>query len=204
MISEIRSGSVLPKLYVAAIDKYGQVVTSINQGLVYSRAVERLKEGEDPSAFEPLLSNLNTNEWKNGVIELSNLTLKGEPGRAYEIILTSPVIDTSLPDAALFLQESEASAVNIHLGVHFRKCEEGEAFQSDGECVNCAPGTYLLSAPSSPQECEVCPGDAICYGGNMIGPKSGFWRSGPYSLNFLPCLRAEGCLETEAGENYNP
>ena len=195
---------MLPDLYIGAFDKYGQIVSNLKSGVMYSRAIEKVREGQSGSSFEPLLSNLNSNEWHNGVIHLTNLTLKGEPGKHYEIVFTSPVFDTSRPDVKNYLEESGSSAVNIHLGVHFRKCLEGEAFQSDGECVECPPGTYLLKAPESPQECQACPNDAICYGGSTIGPRSGFWRSGPYSLNFIPCLRTEGCLETEPGSNYDP
>lgn len=58
-------------------------MSNLNQGLVFSRAVEKLREGQTASLFEPLLSNLNTNQWQNGVMELSNLILKGEPGKTY-------------------------------------------------------------------------------------------------------------------------
>lgn len=151
---------------MAAFDKYEQIVTNVQRGTVYTTAKEKKLEEQAASTFEPLLSNLNTNEWANGVIEVTNLKLKGEPGKTYEIIFTSPKIDPALPDTLQYLEEAGQSEVMLAVEVMFRKCEAGEAFQSDGECVMCPEGRYLLEPPSAPQECKVCPEEAICYGGN--------------------------------------
>ena len=151
VLEDVRSGSELPSLFIAAFDKYGQIVSNIQLGTVYTTAKEKVKQGEEPSTFEPLLSNRNTNEWTNGVIQVTNLKLKGEPGKTYEIVFTSPKIDPALPDAQNYLSSVGQSEVMLTVEVQFRKCLPGEAFQSDGECVICPEGKYLLEAPVSPQ-----------------------------------------------------
>ncbi len=137
-------------LYVGAFDKYGQLVTRVNNGTAYLVAREVIEEGESPSTFKALLSNENTNEWVNGVFKLDNLKLNGEPGKDYEIIITSPKIDENLPDTKAYLEELGTVGVSLRLGVQFRLCASGEKFVSDGACVACPQGSYLIEAPRSP------------------------------------------------------
>ena len=63
-----------------------------------------------------------------------------------------------------------------------------------GECSRCPPNTFLLEAPALPTDCSVCPHNAVCFGGNEVGPQPGFWRSDESSLTFLPCFYQPACL----------
>ncbi len=80
----------------------------------------------------------------------------------------------------------------------------GEAFLLSGECRLCEAGTYLLSAPSSPTICSSCPANAVCLGGNEIGPAAGYWRETAESLNFFACFNPPACLGTLAGASFSP
>ena len=147
----------MPSLYIAAFDKYGQVVTTVNNGTAYLLAKETLVAGETPSEFKALLSNENTNEWVNGVLKLDNLKLNGEPGKDYEIAITSPKIDETKPDRINFLSSSSNNQAALRLQIDFRLCQSGEKFVSDGACVTCPKNSFLIDAPRSPQDCLPCP-----------------------------------------------
>lgn len=55
-------------------------------------------------------------------------------------------------------------------------CEAGNALNSDGSCVPCPRGSYLLTAPTSVISCKECPATAECPGGSGLNPLFGFWR----------------------------
>ena len=137
-------------------------------------------------------------------MKLENIKLNGEPGREYEIIISSPKIDPSLPDTIEYLERNGLTDVNLRLTIQFRLCLSGEKFVSDGACVRCPANTYLIEPPRSPQECLECPENAICYGGNEIGPIPGYWRSSFESTNFIPCLYEQSCKESKDNEAYSP
>lgn len=64
----------------------------------------------------------------------------------------------------------------------------------NGECSPCrAEIEYLDFAPTSPTNCEACPHQANCFGGDEIGPKAGYWRSSADSMNFLECFNQGAC-----------
>ena len=66
--------------------------------------------------------------------------------------------------------------IEASIYVHFRRCEAGEAFLRTGECQICDKLSFSLEAPTQPTECQACPQNAVCLGGDKIGPAPGLWR----------------------------
>jgi len=64
------------------------------------------------------------------------------------------------------------------------------------QCMLCAPGTYSFEREFlTKTNCLIC-GDNLnfyCnYGGNLLTPKKGFWRTAN-STRFYPCLNEDFC-----------
>ena len=58
-----------------------------------------------------------------------------------------------------------------------RPCILGEGLRESGACYECPENTYLLQAPTTPQDCKRCDNETTyCLGGKMVGPKPGYWR----------------------------
>ena len=104
-----------------------------------------------------------------GVFNLTDVTFFGEPGSDATLVISSPFIDGTL--------ELADPDYSIAPTISFRSCLSGEEFTSDGQCLECSPGSYLIEAPSSPTTCLICPYNAECFGGNKVSPKPGYWRS---------------------------
>ena len=155
-------------MYVALVDGSEQVVTASND----DQLVLRMTSTE--SAYSPLYNIQTPLRSSLGVFNLSDVVFIGEPGSNVTLTITSPYIDESLE-----LTEADYS---LNATLSFRKCIEGEKFTSDGECVWCIEGFYLLEAPTSPRSCLKCPSNADCFGGNLIAPQPGYWRSSNTSL----------------------
>mmetsp|Transcript_20833 Transcript_20833/g.19878 ORF Transcript_20833/g.19878 Transcript_20833/m.19878 type:complete len:352 (-) Transcript_20833:1622-2677(-) len=63
---------------------------------------------------------------------------------------------------------------------------------------------YLLEKMTEPGTCKACPEETtICYGGNLIGPKPGYWRKNSTSENFIACPNYPACLGISP-PSYNP
>ena len=86
---------------------------------------------------------------------------------------------------------------SIDMTLRVRSCVKGEGLKADGQCFQCASGTYLLAEPEEgiPTECKSCPTEkAICLGGTKIGPKPGFWRKNNLTDKFLECKLKTACM----------
>ena len=122
------------------------------------------------------------------------MTLLAQPGRNYWFNFTTAglILDEK---SDVKLAKEQHGDLEAFLKIQMRKCNEGEAFLSTGECEECREGRYLWETQiSNPTDCRPCPHNAICFGGKQIGPKAGFWRSGPHSLEFFSCLNSAACL----------
>ncbi len=58
----------------------------------------------------------------------------------------------------------------------------------------CAAGSYSFENPYKVSHCNQCPSKIECFGGNQIGPKSGYWMESSHSLNALKCPYPSACL----------
>ena len=182
-------------VYLAALDSEGQVVRSLNSGQAELSFVEILPSdsNRNESEFTHFFSLRSNQEWATGAYKLENVTLVGEPGRDYLLTLgASQVLDNSKPDVQEALTKFEKIEPSIR--VHFRVCETGEAFLKTGECQVCDSHSFSLEAPTEPTECLSCPRNAVCFGGDKIGPAPGLWREDEKSLSFLSCFNPAACL----------
>jgi len=95
---------------------------------------------------------------------------------------------------------SEAADISFDIEVQLRGCIAGESYTDSGKCVTCPSNYYSVEVFDEPGDCRECPTDKatceIVNGTSTIGPKAGYWRSGPTSDNFIPCLYKPACLGT--------
>ena len=112
-----------------------------------------------------------------GVFNFTGMTIVTQPGSRIILELTVNMKQegSNLP---LF-------ARNERTTVQVRPCYKGEEFTQDERCVRCAPGTYLLEAPTEVRSCKPCPENSICLGGDHIAPKASFWRSDLGTIKFI-------------------
>jgi predicted outer membrane repeat protein len=120
-----------------------------------------------------------------GVYYFSGVKITAQPGVEIKVSVTSDALSDLADDAT-----GKGSVKDIALMVQVRECEAGEA-QVGKDCVKCGYNTYSLK-PS--QACTSCPSGAICYGGALMVPQSGYWRSAKYTDLFFPCPNSATCL----------
>jgi hypothetical protein len=101
--------------------------------------------------------------------------------------VTTTGIDSTLPSNVVYLTSNSLSNNSLGVTMELRLCVEGESFETDGSCVECALDTsYSLSTSTTVSECLDCQTKKMfCYGGNDIGPRPGYWRSSDSSDNFI-------------------
>jgi predicted outer membrane repeat protein len=120
-----------------------------------------------------------------GVYYFSDVKINAEPGVEIKVSVTSDALSDLANDAT-----GKGSVEDIALEVKMRECEAGEA-QVGKECVKCGYDTYSLKPT---QQCTSCPSGAICYGGALMVPQSGYWRSDKYTDLFFACSNSAACL----------
>ena len=113
----------------------------------------------------------------------------------------SQVLDSSQPDTQYAAQSY--GKVEPTVTVNFRFCQPGEAYLKTGECQECPSNTYLFDSVNEPTDCLLCPRNALCFGGDKVGPVAGFWRSHSKSLEFLSCFNPAACFGSQE-EDYDP
>ncbi|TNV88056.1 hypothetical protein FGO68_gene6920 [Halteria grandinella] len=83
----------------------------------------------------------------------------------------------------------------LPITLQVRGCIKGEEMLSNGKCRQCAPGSYMIKAPTSAASCLTCQTEkSVCQGGSQIYPLSGYWRSTVDSDNIMECLNPGACL----------
>lgn len=113
-----------------------------------------------------------------GLYEFSDVVITSKPGTSVGLKASSAAIDLNTVESSIIVP------------IQLRLCLPGES-NVGNTCVVCAPGTYSLD-PNNP--CDSCPSGAICYGGNLIVPQAGYWRSSRDSDKFIECLFSYACL----------
>ena len=141
--SSVRSGSSVSSFFVAAVDQYGAVVSSLS-----GAALSFQSESTPGSVFQARASTASgediLSEW--GVFNASEAQLSAEPGSSANFSLSAPRdINPQLTGGRF--------NPNLTISVTFRGCLSGEEFTDDGRCVLCGAGTFSLEAPSRVQSC---------------------------------------------------
>jgi len=173
----VGSGQRLPMtIAIGLVDKYGQIVATDN------KSVGTLS----PDNIENVtVTGENRVQAKAGVYYFTNVKFSADPGVEIKIKVTSDAID-NLPDEAT----GAGLTPDIDIQVQVRTCASGEA-QIGKDCVRCEYDTYSLSPD---QECKRCPSGAICYGGSLMVPESGYWRPSKDTDKFFACPNSGTCL----------
>src|ERR1700733_11663669 len=83
----------------------------------------------------------------------------------------------------------------------------GEVFETDGTCKNCPEGSYAINLNNNSQTpCSSCDDQkAYCFGGELVAPKSGYWRKNETANLVISCPNPAVCLgNNDTNEAYNP
>jgi hypothetical protein len=100
---------------------------------------------------------------------IDTLSIVSQPGKVAVVSVKSPLI---------------GSGDVYNLTFHVRLCLLGEVYQSsDHVCIKCNDNTYSLLNNT----CRDCPDSAMCFGGQEIFLKPGFWRLGFDSEIIVNC-----------------
>eukprot|EP00899_Mesostigma_viride_P008438 jgi/Mesvir1/17596/Mv08828-RA.1 len=108
----------------------------------------------------------------NGRAEFGDLVLSALPG-TYTVSFASAGV----------------RGTNVRLRV--RACIPGEVRRASNACERCDPP--LFSWRPQNRQCELCPPEAICLGGDDVLPLPGYWRSSNVSYEFHACLNENAC-----------
>lgn len=78
-------------------------------------------------------------------------------------------------------------------------CRDGEILQH-GACMCCAAHTFSFTNVSAASGCEPCPANAQCFGGTIVDPIPGYWRSSNRSDQMHRCpLFTDSCTTDSTG-----
>jgi len=166
-LTNFASGQKIPfPIRIGLVDHYGQIVTTDN-----SSECDLLPQNPETTA----ISGETRVSASRGVYEFTDVIVTSEPGTTVGFKVSSAVLAS--PDSMLSIQ------------VQLRLCNPGEALVGTS-CSVCDYGTYSLD-PS--EACKDCPDGADCYGGSIIVPKAGYWRSSKRSDKVLKCKWPLAC-----------
>jgi hypothetical protein len=167
---QVASGQKIPvSLRVGLVDHYGKIVESDNSSIADILTPDDLMSAVTGTTRVTAVM---------GIYEFDRVVLVAKPGSQVSFKITSNAI------------KSQESTSSLTVPVTFRECKSGEALVGTS-CDVCTAGSYSLD-PS--QACTDCPQGAVCYGGSLMVPKQGYWRSSKTSDEFMECLVPSACL----------
>ncbi|CDW75587.1 UNKNOWN [Stylonychia lemnae] len=206
-IKNQRSGGEIPQIYLAHIDKYGQIQSSDFSSKVKAYVNAETTSNSKSQLFPPIIKGTTTFETIAGMVIVQGLSFSASPGNKYTISFNSDGIDLRKSSNQEFMKLLGDSKINLDSNIilELRDCNIGEQFTEEGQCIKCPDQqSFSLVKMTSPGECESCPSDkALCYGGSNVGPRPGFWRTTNSSSLFIQCLYEPSCLGMVEPEN-NP
>jgi hypothetical protein len=166
----IASGQRIPvSLRVGLVDHYGSLIKTDNQSVA---------DILTPDDLITAATGANSVTAVMGIYEFDQIILVAKPGSQEDFKVTTSAIQSQLSDNSLTVP------------FMFRECKSGEA-QVGNSCEVCTAGSYSLDPQ---QVCAKCPTGAVCYGGSLMVPKQGYWRSSKTSDEFMECLEPSVCL----------
>ena len=148
-------------MYLALKDELGQIIASDST----SRVTVIIHESASTSYAATLRGTIEYTA-NRGIFVVEGIEVISEPGTQVTLKLRTDGIDDSLP----LVDSLQDFWDSMKLEVQLRFCIAGEEFLITGECNECSVGYYLLEAPTAPQNCIICPSNAVCFRGNKMGP----------------------------------
>eukprot|EP00347_Sterkiella_histriomuscorum_P010863 403374635 len=170
-INNFQSGGKIEVIYLALIDKYGQIVGSDSK-------------------------STNQFAFGNGVTAVEGVIFSASPGFNYSITLQTDGIDITKKTNIQYMQSIGRLDLDYQLNINLRECILGERFTPQGKCNLCIKDiNFLLQKQTSPGDCENCPiYKAHCLGGAVFGPKPGYWRKSNVTSTIVQCSYELACL----------
>ncbi|CDW80304.1 UNKNOWN [Stylonychia lemnae] len=192
-VQSLKSGGEIPKIYIALLDQYNQIVGSDFQSKVRVQ-VRTTNLDEEAMEYPPVLEGNSDFFSIGGIALIQNVELTGTPGSKYTLNFQSDAIDQNKQSVKEYQASVHKSDSNVNLNVALRLCYIGEQFTVSGKCQECINGFSLIQM-TEPGYCQSCPTDkAICNGGSNIGPRPGFWRMNNVTSTFVACMYQQACL----------
>lgn len=177
-LEEIAPGDTMDKILIITLqDSLGQVITTD-----YSSVCEIDVDSEKETEY---LGGVTQIKAVSGVYTFSSLVLYATPNTNINLLITT----TSF--------ESDSDEYDNILAVSVRDCIVGEEKSSNG-CTRCQAGYYNFEAGAN---CEECPSNAKCLGGDKVYPEEGYWRASITSSKIFKCMYEYACaggVETES------
>eukprot|EP00347_Sterkiella_histriomuscorum_P008156 403346168 len=202
--SNTRSGDTLPKTYIALADKYNQIVGTADQAKLQISVVEK----SNNTLYKPLVEGQTSFYSEKGMFKVNDLQFTGTPGKDYQLVFnTQDGIDKTKPSNKEYLETvlKNEEEISFKFEINLRECAVGEQFTDSGKCNECPSGSsFSLVKMDSPGQCQSCPtSQALCNGGNNVGPQPGYWRKSNKTYVFVKCFNENACLGMIPPEN-NP
>ncbi|CDW87526.1 UNKNOWN [Stylonychia lemnae] len=192
-----RSGGSIPTIYLAHVDKYGQIVGSDFSSKVRVSVDSTSNTNPKALAYPPNIEGQTQFDSQAGMAVIQGISFAGTPGYTYSLSFSTDGIDLTKESNKNYMKNQGAKTnLDTELPIALRDCEIGEQYTSSGKCMSCPDGqSFALVKMTSPGDCSTCPTDkAVCNGGSNVGPKNGYYRKNNQTSTFVKCLYAPACL----------
>eukprot|EP00347_Sterkiella_histriomuscorum_P007237 403349735 len=195
-LDQQRSGGTIPGIFMALVDKYGQIVGVDSNSKVRVALSTDYITSSDATKYSPIIEGQQQFVVVGGVVQIQDIQFTGTPGQKYGLLFQTDGIDITKKSNQQYLNNIAAQDIEFRVDVQLRDCEIGEQFTVVGKCEQCQNGTsFSIVQMTSPGSCQSCPTEkANCYGGSNIGPKPGYWRKNNVTSNFIQCSYPPACL----------
>ncbi|CDW74850.1 UNKNOWN [Stylonychia lemnae] len=193
-VSSQQSGGSLPIIYIALIDKYGQIVGNDFSSKVRI-SIQTQNLDEKASKYQPFIEGNTDFQTLGGISVIQNVFVTSNPGSKFYVSFSTDGIDLSKQSNKEYMKQSSKENLDFKLDIQLRECNVGEYFTSAGKCLVCSDNQYSLVKMTQPGSCEICESEkAQCLGGANIGPLPGYWRKSNTTKNIEKCLFQPACL----------
>ena len=162
--------------------------------------------------FNNLMATINSVFVKVTVLNVNSFSNQSLKAKDISIILENSIgkIENGavlLKELAILSNQSEVTTklkvtidvmgnnLESSLEIRLIRCKKGEVFRVN-RFITWPPNFYSLvddSYAKKVSDCQKCPLNAECPGGEKIIPMAGFWRKDAQSSHVLKCLNEEAC-----------
>ncbi|CAD7699197.1 unnamed protein product [Ostreobium quekettii] len=169
---EHRSGDILSRITVMALDEFDNVVTgAATDGPLLVRA--------SPTSGEVEVTGQTLVEAIDGMAVFAFLVLRAP-------------VSTKPSNATVLFSTSLEGVSPVNATVKVAACRAGELVDENAKlCRNCPTGRFSFNPNNA--TCDECPGGAVCRGGSSMVPSSGQWHSHPLSTQIHKCINMAAC-----------
>ena len=126
-IENARSGGTIPQVYLAMVDKYGQMVASDDDSKI-TIGIDQILSTNDSSAlkFPPFIEGSTQYTVSGGVVKVSNIDFAATPGYNYSLKFNSDGVDKSKVANKEYLNTIQSTDIAVKVNISLRECEIGE------------------------------------------------------------------------------